>query len=157
MSVRIEGTVIMRGKEEVVGKFIPLLIQAHEAMCEEEYFEYEHETYEFSSEEAYEYDGSTLYAFDFPNGGDEHEELLRFLTDMSKTFKGLSFDVLSIYEYGSDLDAMVISQGKAIPHEPFTQTMKEEAELFDWDTHDIPDFIKHLTHLIENEPLLTQK
>lgn len=48
---------------------------------------------------------------------------------------------------------MVISQGKAIPHEPFTQTMKDESELFDWDTYDIPDFINHLTHLIENEPL----
>ncbi|WNY97950.1 hypothetical protein SUSP_000368 [Sulfurospirillum sp. 'SP'] len=157
MSVRIEGSVIIRGKEEVVGKFISLLMRAHEAMCEDGYFEYKNKTYEFSSEEAYEYDESTLYAFDFPNGGDEHEELLRFLTDMSKKFKGLSFDVLSIYEYGSDLDAMVISQGKAIPHEPFTQKMKEEAELFDWDTYDIPDFINHLTHLIQTEPLLTQK
>ncbi|WP_156143397.1 hypothetical protein [Sulfurospirillum cavolei] len=118
---------------------------------------YKNKTYEFSSEEEYEYDGSTLYSFDFPNGGEEQEELLRFLADMSKKFKGLSFDVLSIYEYGSDVDAMVISQGKAIPHEPFTQKMQEEAEIFDWDNYDTPDFINHLTHLIENEPLSIQK
>ena len=154
MSVRIEGSVIMRGKEEVVEKFIPVLMQAHEAMCEDGYFEYKNKTYEFSSEEEYEYDGSTLYAFDFPNCGEEYEELLRFLTDMSKKFKGLSFDVLSSYEYSSDLDAMVISQGKAIPHEPFTKKMRDEAEIFDWDNYDTPDFINHLTRLIENEPLL---
>ena len=97
MSMRYEGNVIIKGRQEVVEAFIPILKEAHEAMYEGDEFEHNNKTYNFSSEEEYDYDGSCVYPFDFPNSGSNvHDSLIEFLEDASMEFKSLCFDVITL-------------------------------------------------------------
>lgn len=158
MSMRYEGNVIIKGSQEVVEVFIPILKKAHETMGYEDEFEYNNKTYDFSSEEEYDYDGSHVYPFDFPNSGSNvHDSLIEFLEDASRELEGLSFDVITLYEYGSDYDVLTICEGKAQRNKVLMKLMKKAFKSFDWDTQGIPDFIRYLTNLIQNQPTYTNK
>ena len=158
MSMRYEGKVIIKGSQEVVEAFIPILKEAHEAMYEGDEFEHNNKTYNFSSEEEYDYDGSCVYPFDFPNSGSNvHDSLIEFLEDASIEFKSLCFDVITLYEYGSDYDVLTICEGKTQRNKVLIKFMKKVFKSFDWDTQGIPDFIRYLTTLIQNQPTYTNK
>ena len=158
MSMRYEGKVIIKGSQEVVEAFISILKEAHEAMYEGDEFEYNNKTYNFSSEEEYDYDGSCVYPFDFPNSGSNvHDSLIEFLEDASIEFKSLCFDVITLYEYGADYDVLTICEGKAQRNKVLIKFMKKVFKSFDWDTQGIPDFIRYLTTLIQNQPTYTNK
>lgn len=150
MSMRYEGNVIIKGRQEVVEAFIPILKEAHEAMYEGDEFEHNNKTYNFSSEEEYDYDGSCVYPFDFPNSGSNvHDSLIEFLEDASIEFKSLCFDVITLYEYGSDYDVLTICEGKTQLNKILTKLMKKEFKSFDWDIKSINHFIDSLTQQIQ--------
>ena len=150
MSMRFEGNVIIKGSQEVVEAFIPILKKAHETMGYEDEFEYNNKTYDFSSEEEYDYDGSCVYPFDFPNSGSNvHDSLIEFLEDASRELEGLSFDVITLYEYGSDYDVLTICEGKARLNTTLTKFMEKAFKSFDWDTKGINRFIDFFTQQIQ--------
>lgn len=150
MSMRYEGNVIIKGSQEVVEAFIPILKKAHETMGYEDEFEYNNKTYDFSSEEEYDYDGSREYRFDFPNSGSNvHDSLIEFLEDASRELEGLSFDVITLYEYGSDYDVLTICEGKAQLNTTLTKFMEKAFKSFDWDTKGINRFIDFFTQQIQ--------
>ena len=150
MSMRYEGNVIIKGSQEVVEMFIPILKKAHETMGDEKDFEYNNKTYNFSSIEEYDYDGSRVYPFDFPNSGSNvHDSLIEFLEDASRELEGLSFDVITLYEYGSDYDVLTICEGKTQLNKILTKLMKKEFKSFDWDTKGINRFIDFFTQQIQ--------
>ena len=150
MSMRFEGNVIIKGSQEVVEMFIPILKKAHETMGDENEFEYNNKTYDFSSEEEYGYDGSRVYQFDFPNSGSNvHDSLIEFLKDTSRELEGLNFDVITLYEYGSDYDVLTICEGKAQLNTTLTKFMEKAFKSFDWDTKGINRFIDFFTQQIQ--------
>ena len=150
MSMRYEGKVIIKGSQEVVEAFIPILKEAHEAMYEGDEFEHNNKTYNFSSEEEYDYDGSCVYPFDFPNSGSNvHDSLIEFLEDASIEFKSLCFDVITLYEYGSDYDVLTICEGKTQRNKVLIKFMKKAFKSFDWDTKCINHFIDFFTQQIQ--------
>ena len=150
MSMRYEGNVIIKGSQEVVEAFIPILKKAHETMGYEDEFEYNNKTYDFSSEEEYDYDGSRVYPFDFPNSGSNvHDSLIEFLEDASRELEGLSFDVITLYEYGSDYDVLTICEGKARLNTTLIKFMEKAFKSFDWDTKGINRFIDFFTQQIQ--------
>ncbi len=149
MSMRYEGNVIIKGSQEVVEMFIPILKMAHETMGEEE-FEYKNKTYNFSSIEKYSYDESCVYPFDFTdNGSNDHDSLIEFLKDASRELEGLSFDVITLYEYGYEYDVLTICEGKARLNTTLTKFMEKAFKSFDWDTKGINRFIDFFTQQIQ--------
>lgn len=150
MSMRYEGNVIIKGSQKVVEVFIPILKKAHETMGYEDEFEYNNKTYDFSSEEEYDYDGSRVYPFDFPNSGSNvHDSLIEFLKDASRELEGLSFDVITLYEYGYEYDVLTIGEGKAQLNTTLTKFMEKAFKSFDWDTKGINRFIDFFTQQIQ--------
>lgn len=150
MSMRYEGNVIIKGSQEVVEMFIPILKKAHETMSDENEFEYNNKTYNFSSIEEYGYDESCVYPFDFPSGGsNEHDSLIEFLKDTSRELEGLSFDVITLYEYGEDYDVLTIFEGKARLNTTLTQLMEKALNSSDSDTQEINHLINSITQQIQ--------
>ena len=150
MSLRFEGNVIIKGSQEVVEVFIPILKKAHETMGDENEFEYNNKTYNFSSIEEYGYDESCVYPFDFPSGGsNEHDSLIEFLKDASRELEGLSFDVITLYEYGYEYDVLTICEGKSRLNTTLTKFMEKAFKSFDWDTKGINRFIDFFTQQIQ--------
>ena len=91
-----------------------------------------------------------MYPFDFPSAGsNEHDSLIEFLKDASREIEGLSFDVITLYEYGYEYDVLTICEGKSRLNKILTKLMKKEFKSFDWDTKSINHFIDFLTQQIQ--------